>query len=68
MTFKINNDRTTAVSLDTFWKPVDTDTPNGVKALVINQRLGVAQISIFRREDGWTHWHGLPKFKDPQCE
>lgn len=65
MTFKINKTREVAVSLEVHWKPVDVDTPNGVKMLVINRHLGVAQISIFRREDGWTHWHPLPRFKDP---
>jgi len=70
MTYKLNNAKTAAVSLDTFWKPVDDDTPNGVKVLAINQRFGVALITIFRKQDGWTHWHGLPRFKteETQCE
>jgi hypothetical protein len=64
MNFKLTHNMKTAVGLDIFWQRIDLDTPKGVKMLVIDERAGVAHISILRKEDRWTHWHALPRFKE----
>lgn len=64
MNFKINSDRTVAVSTDTFWKPIDENTPIGVKMQLINKLYGVAIMGTYGgpSDHSFTHWHPLPKF------
>lgn len=68
MNFKINTDKTAAVSTDNFWIPIDKDTPVGVKMLLSNERFGVATIGAYAggRHD-FTHWYPLPKFPVVEC-
>lgn len=45
------------------WIPIDKDTPQGVKMLLINEQRGVAVISSYHKDlDDFTHYAGLPKF------
>ncbi len=61
---KVNANNTAAVAQDFHWIPVEqTPPPLGVKLLLINQKLGVACMGDYNKNQGWTHWQGLPKFK-----
>ena len=61
---KVNANNTAAVAQDFYWIPVEqTPPPLGVKLLLINQKLGVACMGDYNKNQGWTHWQGLPKFK-----
>ena len=66
MTILLNRDGSTAVEQDTFYTPITKETKPivGARYILINRKTGVAQIAPYR-EDGWyTHFAGLPKFKD----
>lgn len=64
MTHRISSDGAAAVSIDTFWLPIDKDTPRGVKVLLISQRYGIAQVGVHMASDKFfTHWHPVPRFK-----
>jgi hypothetical protein len=64
MTIKTTSDGAAAVNTEHFWIPVsEVAPPAGVKLLLINRRWGVAHLSIYRKQDDWTHWQALPKFK-----
>ena len=64
MNFKLNADKTAAVALDTYWIPIDENTPVGVKMQLINRKFGIATTGIYRTGHGWTHWYPVPRFKD----
>lgn len=68
MTHKLNAARTAAVSLDAVWRPIDADTPRGVKMLLINQDAGVAHIGLRGADNFYTHWHALPKFSSEETK
>ena len=62
MTYKINNDKTAAVSLEAFWIPIDAHTPRGVSMLLISEAAGVLQKGMYDPSDNFfTHWHPNPK-------
>lgn len=66
MNIKINSARSAAVNQDTFWLPIDeVPPPVGVKLLLINERNGVAVLGTYLEKHQWSHWQGLPKFKQP---
>lgn len=63
MTFKINNDKTAAVSTEAFWIPVGPDTPRGVTMWLINRPAGVSLKGMYDpSEDFYTHWFPNPTF------
>ena len=65
MTIKTTYNGAAAVNTEYFWIPVsDTPPPQGVKLLLIDLRSGVAHLSIYRKQDRWSHWQALPRFKD----
>jgi hypothetical protein len=65
MTIKTTSDGAAAVDTEVRWIPIaERMPPSGAKLLLINRKYGVAHISIYRKADDWTHWAGLPKFKD----
>lgn len=69
MTFKINADRTAAVALDIFWRPIGPDTPRGVGMWLINEPSGVSIKGQYDPKDPFpTHWLPNPKFpkKEPK--
>jgi len=62
VTFKLNNERTAAVSLEVFWIPVGPDTPRGVSMLLISEAAGVLQKGMYDPNDKFfTHWFPNPK-------
>lgn len=60
----INRDNTVAVNQTIYWIPIDSNTPIGVKLLLINRKLGVATTGHYYPGNDWTHWQGMPKFLD----
>lgn len=63
MTHTLNSDKTVAVAVDTYWIPVDKDTPRGVKL----QLLGAGGVAVYANYNGgtfFTHWCPLPKRRD----
>lgn len=66
MTIKLTADGAAAVNTETYWVPITAQIKPmvGTRYLLINRYSGVAQIAPFK-DDGWyTHFAGLPKFKD----
>ena len=64
MKITINSDGSAVVSYDLHWKPIDDSTPRGVKMMLISDKYGIAQISIYSPTNKYfTHWHPLPTFK-----
>ena len=64
MKYKINTDRTAAVSLEAVWMPVGPDTPRGVKVWMINRPSGSAFSGQYNPSDPFpTHWFPNPTFK-----
>lgn len=60
---KLTNDRAAAVSPDISWIAVNSDTPIGVKMLLINESSGIATVGkLNSTKEFWTHWHPLPTF------
>ncbi len=60
-----NANKTVAIDPSYHWRPIDADTPRGVKVQVINRQANVAQYSIvFTNNVFWTHWAPLPTFAD----
>lgn len=71
MSIKLTADRAAAVNTQTFWVEITPSSKplKGARYLLINKAAGVAQIGPFR-DDGWyTHFAGLPRFRedDGQC-
>lgn len=62
MTYKINADRTAAVTNDVKWKRIDEHTPRGVKLQLIAKPYGVAQYGIHTPNKFFTHWAPAPTF------
>ena len=52
-----------AVDPDYHWRPINNDTPQGVKMLLIDKSHGVATIGIYTKGCTWSHWVPLPKFR-----
>lgn len=65
---RITTDGAAAVNTTHSWVPIDAATPPplGVKLLLINKWYGVASIGVYRSQDKWTHWCGLPVFEDTE--
>lgn len=61
MTHTMNTEGTVAVAIDTYWLPINDDTPRGVKL----QLLGKGGVATYAMWDGknpfWTDWAPLPK-------
>jgi len=66
MTWAINTSKTAVVSTDTFWLPIDEHTPRNCKVLAISKdKAGTLQVAEIRTNETWyTHWHGLPRFRE----
>lgn len=63
---RLTSDKSAAVNPDTFWTKIDkVNQPlTGARYLLINKAAGVAQISPYSADGWYTHFAGLPKFKD----
>ena len=59
-THTLNAAKTVAVATDTFWIPIDADTPRAVKLQLLGKG-GVAHYGSYGGDDFWTHWCPLPK-------
>lgn len=63
MNYKLNNDRTAAVSTDVYWQPIDVNTPRGVKVLLLTNG-GIATIGQYHPDAAWIMgWSPLPKVR-----
>jgi len=63
--FRLDSTRTTVVSNDYYWIPIDASTPTHVKILLLG-RSGVATMGHYEHLPGtqfWTHWAPLPRKK-----
>ena len=61
----INAAKTVAVSTDTYWIPVDENTPRSVKLQLLGKG-NVAAYGTYHGDKFWTHWCPLPKLpKEP---
>lgn len=60
-THTINSTNTVAVATDTFWIPIDADTPRSVKLQLLSIG-GVAQYGALQSDTTfYTHWCPVPK-------
>ena len=67
MTFKLNADKTAAVSLEAFWVPVGPNTPRGVNMWLISKSAGVSQKGMYDPDNKFfTHWFPNPKFPEEE--
>ena len=60
-THTINSTNTVAVATDTYWLPIDKDTPRSVKLQLLSIG-GVAQYGVLQSDTSfYTHWCPVPK-------
>jgi hypothetical protein len=59
MNFRINNDKSAAVSTEAFYQPMST-CPKGVKVLALSTH-GVARIDIYTGQRDIVAWFPLPR-------
>ena len=60
-THTLNSTKTVAVATDTFWMPIDKDTPRSVKLQLLSIG-GVAQYGNLQADTSfYTHWCPVPK-------
>ena len=60
-THTINSTKTVAVATDTYWMPIDKDTPRSVKLQLLSIG-GVAQYGVLQSDTSfYTHWCPVPK-------
>lgn len=65
MTIQRTRDGQAMVDTSHRWIPITEQAPPiGPKLLLIDRKYGVAVISNYTKDGTWTHWCGLPKFKD----
>lgn len=64
MSIKQTNDGAAAVNTELYWIPISEVPPPSGKLQLINRRLGVATYGNYMPGQNWTHWQGLPRFKD----
>jgi hypothetical protein len=65
VTTKTTHNKFALVDVDHHWIEIEGNPPPaGTKLLLINRKLGVATIGNFTKGCGWTHYAGLPTFKD----
>ena len=61
VTHTLNSTKTVAVAIDTYWLPIDEDTPRSVKLQLLSIG-GVAQYGTLGGDVSfYTHWCPLPK-------
>lgn len=59
-----NHDKTASIDRGYHWRPIDSNTPRGVKMQLINKFSGVAVYGTLGADVPWfTHWAPLPTFK-----
>lgn len=61
VTHTLNSSKTVAVAIDTYWLPIDEDTPRSVKLQLLSIG-GVAQYGVLQQDTTfYTHWCPVPK-------
>ena len=60
---KVNSTRTAVVDQTRYWLPVNSDTPRGVKMLLLT-RYGVAHIGHYTGHIDIVGWAALPKIPE----
>ena len=62
--FRLDSTRSTVVADDYFWIPIDQDTPQNMKVLLLG-RSGVATMGHYEHKPGetqfWQFWAPLPR-------
>ena len=62
--YKLDSTRSTVVADDYFWIPIDQDTPQNMKVLLLG-RSGVATMGHYEHKPGetqfWQFWAPLPR-------
>lgn len=63
---RTTTDGVAAVNPDVFWIPITKENkpPRGAKVLLISRPSGVALIGQYAEDSWFTHYAGLPVFKD----
>lgn len=65
----IDSTEAALVSKENYWRPIDKDTPIGVKLLVINKPSGVLTSTVLgSREPFFTHYYPVPSFNPNERE
>jgi hypothetical protein len=59
MTYRINSDKSAAVSTDQFFRPMSC-CPKGVKVIALSKH-GVARIDIYSGQDDLVGWFPMPR-------
>jgi hypothetical protein len=60
---KLTHDRFAVVDINHHWIDAkEHSPPRGAKMMMIDRKLGVAVLGVWRDADGWTHWAPLPTF------
>jgi hypothetical protein len=59
MTYRINNDKSAAVSTEDFYLPISS-CPKGVKVVALSEHF-VARIDIYSNQKDLIGWYPLPK-------
>lgn len=61
---KLTSDQFAVVDVNHKWLDAKKYTPpRSAKMLLIDRRLGVAVLGVWREADQWTHWCPLPTFE-----
>ena len=61
VTHTLNSSKTVAVAIDTYWLPIDEETPRSVKLQLLSIG-GVAQYGVLQQDTTFhTHWCPVPK-------
>lgn len=63
---KLSSDGAAAVNPETFWIPITKENMpiEGARYLLINRSAGMTQVAPFKNDGWYTHYAGMPKFKD----
>ena len=61
---KLTSDQFAVVDVNNKWLDAKKySPPRGAKMLMIDRKLGVAVLGVWRGADRWTHWCPLPTFE-----
>lgn len=64
MNTKLTRNKDAVVAEDFYWVPIsERQPPRNAKILLINKDARVATLGIWDHPY-WTHWAGLPRFKE----
>ncbi len=59
----IDSSKTAVVDSSLRYRPIDSNTPRGMKMILIRKDAGVAQIgTLWHNDTFFTHWFPLPRF------